>query len=281
MSKLSGKSLFYAHLTEYLDDSLSPDLAKEIKTYADQPQGSEDTDKFQKTRGWLQMELQQLYLSEDEILKLRRLIGSKEERINIEETNISQIDRSVFWTKIKRNATFLIITLAIIAITVQALTTKKAEKFDPLQYVEYEALGLENAETNKLNFPTSDRAEVVAFFEKSPQIKEKPTVLNPFGGGWKIEGASFIDYETAIMSVIQYGRENEIEKLFHFSYKGKLSDLPKTPVGEVSGFKYQTYASEKLNLIAWENKEKELVYMLVGHRAAEELARYVKTGMSK
>lgn len=277
MSTLKGRDLFYAHLTEYLDDTLKNELKAEMKNFGDSEEGLQVTEQFQKVRGWMQFELQKLYLSEDETLALRRLVGDKEERHNIEETNISEIGRQAFWGHLKRNIGFWGIGIGAVLIAFNFFNPVKKVKFNPLQYVEYESLEYENSDSNSMDFPSDSRAEVAAFFKASQKLKKRPEVLKSFGGGWKIEGASFIDYDTDVMAVVQYGKPSSDEKIFHYSYEGLLEDLPKTAIGDLGGFKYQTYASEKLNLVAWQHKE-GLVYLLVGHRSAEDLAKFAKRG---
>jgi hypothetical protein len=91
--------------------------------------------------------------------------------------------------------------------------------------------------------------------------------------GWQIDGATVIDYEVAKVAAVMYerGGAKTKELFFFFSFAGELSDLPASEPGNMRGLIFQTYASNELNLVAWQVAP-GVVALLVGRRSAPELA---------
>ena len=96
---------------------------------------------------------------------------------------------------------------------------------------------------------------------------------------WDLDGATVIDYEVAKVAVVMYERRQSRnpEKLFHFSFAGKLSDLPPADPGNMRGLIFQTYASNEQNVIAWQSAN-NTVSLLIGRRSAPELAEIAVAG---
>jgi len=275
---LSEQELFLGHIVEYMDGDLPSGIKKQVQEYGKKNEA--ELEKFQKLRGRLQLSLQSLYLSEDEVLELRRFIRNEEERHNMDELRIEDVGRAEQWSYWRRQFSFLTMLVAAGLIVVYILTPPQKAEFDSLQSLAYEAIAFEESDISRLDFPTDSIEDVADFFAKNQQLKIKPTVLGQLPDDWKVEGATVIDYDVSMISVVQYGSASRNEKLFHFSYPGKIEALAKSETGIIDGFQYQAYASDKMNLIVWQESY-ELVSMIVGHRAADDLAKIARAGTKK
>lgn len=274
-TNMSDEELFLGHVVECMDDALPSSVKQKVEDYSKKNSGK--VEEFKRIRGKLQMALQPIYLTEDELLELRRYVRNETDRHNLDELRIDEVAHKENWSYWKRQIAFVILTAAIIFAVIDFFSPPKRAEFDALQSLVYEAIAMEDSAEVRLDFPSGDYNDVKDFFAKNHQLQVKPPVLIPKGSAWKLEGAGVIDYDVAFISVVQYGNEQLKENLFHFTYEGELSDLNRSETGEVDGFKYQAYGSDKINLIAWQQSE-GLVSMLVGHRAANDLAKIVSSG---
>ncbi|MEZ4743149.1 MAG: hypothetical protein R3B45_12010 [Bdellovibrionota bacterium] len=270
MENLSEQELFLSHIVEYMDDNLPNEIANKVSDYGKKNEA--EVEKFQKIRGELQFSLQSLYLSEDELLEIRRYIRNEEERHNMDELRIVNIEKKERWTHWRRQLGFILMTLAIILIAIYVLSPPPKTKFDALQSLVYEAMSNEENTSADLHLPSDDLQDIKDFFDKNPQFQEKPKVLGPLENDWKVDGVSIIDYDIAKIAMVRYSNKELGESIFHFTYQGNLSDLEKSQQGNIDGFTYQAYASDKMNIIAWQSSE-HLVSMIIGHRATDELAK--------
>jgi hypothetical protein len=88
--------------------------------------------------------------------------------------------------------------------------------------------------------------------------------------GWKVTGATILDYEIKKVLVVQYDRNGE--KLFHYMMAGSLADLPNAPETDERGIIFRSYASDELNVVAW-SVSSGMLEMLIGRRSILDLAR--------
>jgi len=67
------------------------------------------------------------------------------------------------------------------------------------------------------------------------------------------------------------------DRILHFTLPGETSELPKAEPGNFQGLIYQTYASDLMNMIAW-NPAPGILAIAAGSRGATELADFVRRG---
>lgn len=156
---------------------------------------------------------------------------------------------------------------------VVALKPKPKPAFSPLDTLVYEAMTMEDDPDGRLDLPTQNMSEISDYFVNHPSLGFKAPALKAVPASWQAHGATVIDYDVAKIAVVELARENE--KAYLFLYKGELNQLPKTELGSFEGLGYQTYASKNQNVIAWQARE-GVVGMVIGHRAAQDLAALAK-----
>ena len=187
-------------------------------------------------------------------------------------TSIEALSRGNINSFDRRGAVLLLIVVAIGA-SVWKFGRTKERKFRPLEYLGYEALAMEEDAQERLNLPSHDPVEVRQYLESYPGLEFKAQMLAAVPAGWQIDGATVIDYEVAKVAAVMYerGGAKAKESFFFFSFAGELSDLPASEPGNMRGLIFQTYASNELNLVAWQVAP-GVVALLVGRRSAPELA---------
>ena len=131
----------------------------------------------------------------------------------------------------------------------------------------------------RLDLPSTELNEVSEYLSAYPGLDYKPLVMKPIGKGWEPEGATVIDYEISKVAVVKYRNSESKDTLYHYTFAGELKDLPKSDPGNYRGLIFQTYASDQLNIIAWQ-QEPGMLCFLVGRRSAPELANLARTGTS-
>jgi hypothetical protein len=275
-NELSDRDLFFSHLIEFLDDSLPGTVKDRVVKFSEA--NKDIPNQYQYVRGKLQLALQSIYLNEDETLELRRLIRNHEDRLSMDELRITQVGRKEFWSQLRRQLSFASMTIAVILIVYYVLSPKPRERFDSLQALAYEALSYEDESVSNLDYPSDSSEDIRMYFAQNPRFTVKPVAFKSVPKDWQILGASVIDYDVAYISVVQYRNEKLKEMMFHFSYEGTLDDILASEEGNYQGFKYRAYASDRVNIIAWE-QAKGLVAFLVGHRSAEDLAKIAHAGL--
>lgn len=279
-SDLSDQDFLVGHLSEYLDGELDGSLSPRFEELLKQPGQEEIPQHFQAMRGRLQLAIQSHYLKEDELATLRNLVQDPESAANIEAAKVDSIGRHEQMGLLRRKAVLLILALGVIGILVWRFAPETSESFKPLEYLGYEAVAMQDDPGGRLDLPSRSLKEIRAYLSTYPGLPFRPQTLRPFSKNWTPEGATVVDYEVAKVSAVQYGTPKSGEKLFHFSYKGKLEDLPKSELGDMQGLRYQTYANDDVNLIAWQHAP-DTVSLLVGRRGAVELAGFAVAGGGK
>lgn len=161
---------------------------------------------------------------------------------------------------------------------VVALKPKPKPAFSPLDTLVYEAMTMEDDPDGRLDLPTQNISEISDYFVNHPSLGFKAPALKAAPAAWQAHGATVIDYDVAKIAVVEFGREgaNNGEKAYIFLYRGELNQLPKAELGSFEGLGYQTYASKNQNVVAWQARE-GVVGMVIGHRAAQELAALAKS----
>jgi hypothetical protein len=271
-TELKNEDLLYSYLDEYLDGELTPDVLAKIEPLLQTPEYSGLPGRFQALRGKLQLAMQSYYLKEDELTALNALVMPPSEKQKAEQTSIDALSRGNTNSFYRRGAVLLLIVLAIGA-SIWKFGRTKDQKFRPLEYLGYEALAMEEDAQERLNLPSHDPVEVRQYLESYPGLEFKAQMLAGVPAGWQIDGATVIDYEVAKVAAVMYerGGAKTKELFFFFSFAGELSDLPASEPGNMRGLIFQTYASNELNLVAWQVAP-GVVALLVGRRSAPELA---------
>ena len=279
-AELSAEDLVYGYLAEHLDAELPPNLSASFGTSLQAQGGEALVSRFQGMRGRLQLAIQAFYLREDELQELHALVQDPKEQATLEQEKIDALGRTELLGSLLRRLVLASVVLVVVGGLVWKLAPRTEQRFKPLEYLGYEALALEEEPRERINLPSRDLKEIKQYLANYPGLKFSPKVLQSLGSNWQPVGASVIDYEIAKVAVVIYGRDTGKEKLFHFSYSGTLKDLPKSEQGNMRGLLFQTYASEELNLIAWQ-AEDGVVSLLIGRRSAPELAELAVMGSGK
>lgn len=271
----ANQDLLLGYLPEFLDGELPAQVKANVESSAaampDVPV------KFQTMRGRLQLALQTVHMAEAEIQELRGYVQDQTALATAENVKIEALGRGETISTLTRRIVLVTVALAIAAVAFWKFGPSRDQRFKALEYLGYEALALEEHAKDRINLPSSDIKEVRQYFATYPGLEFKPRVLKPLPTPWAITGATVIDYEVAKVAAVVYESTNSREKLFHFTYAGELSELPPAEPGNMRGLIFQTYASEELNLVAWQQAP-GVVGLLVGRRSAPELAELAVQG---
>lgn len=274
---LANDDFLFSYLAEYLDGDLPKDLAGRFEQLT---KGQEKLpDQFNTTRGRLQLSLQSYYLKDVELAELRAMVQDPTVKATKENTKIEQLGRGEIANMLVRRLVLVAIAAGIIGFAIWKFGPSREQKFKPLEYLGYEAVAIEEDPRERVNLPSHDVKEVRQYLASYPGLDFKPKMLKQIAKNWDLDGATIIDYEVAKVATVIYSNNSTKEKLFHFSYAGELSDLPPSEPGNMRGLIFQTYASDELNLIAWQSAP-GVVSLLVGRRSAPELAEIALAGRS-
>lgn len=273
---LSDQDFFHSHLAEFLDGELPAAAAAHFEELRRRSGHEQVPEHFQSLRGRLQVALQSFYLKENELAALRALVQDPTAQATEEAAKIESLGRGEFLGTLIRRVALVAIAGAIIGFAVWYFAPRREQTFKALDYVGYEAMAMEE-DKERLALPSDDLKEIRQYLGNYPGLDFKPRVLKTMPPEWRPEGATVIDYEIAKVACVQYVNSENKEKLFHFTYDGNLTDLPKAEQGNMRGLIYQTYASSELNIIAFE-ADRGVVSLLVGHRSAPELAEIALNG---
>ncbi len=284
MGQVAGDStsvgILFSHLGEYLDEELAPEMKAKMDQWLQEAGNQNLLDQFVQKRGQLQIKLQELTLSESVLLELRGFAQDRSVQATQEVVHIEQFGRREGSSQFVRKMVLGVIALGLGLFLVWRFAPRSGPTFKPLEYLGFEALMLEESKEERLNLPTNEINEIRQFFSSNPDLSFAFKVLKDIPDSWEPDGASVIDYEIEKVGVVQYHHKETSEKLFHFSYKGELSDLPKAETGNMRSLVFQTYSSDSLNLIAWQSAP-SVTSILVGRRSAPELAEIAVLGSTK
>lgn len=193
---------------------------------------------------------------------------------NVDEEEYSE-GKIVFIRKI---VFFSIIILSLYSVYYVFTPSAKKTLQDPLNTLSYEAIAMEEDKTGeRISLPSNSASDIQQYYDSSLGLDFSPRFLNPIPKNWKIEGASIIDYEIAKIAVTQFENINDAQNLFHFTFQGQIDTLPESEQGNKDGLIYQAYASDQINVIAWQDSPRT-ISLLVGHISVLELADIAKFG---
>jgi hypothetical protein len=268
-----------SHLGEYLDDELAGETKTKMDAWLAENDNKELLQKFTLKRGHLQLKLQELFLAEPTLIELRSYVLDKSIQATQEVVQIEQFGRREKSIQFLRKIGFTLLGIGLVGWGAWKFTPRTTQPFRPLEYLGFEALMLEESKEERLNLPTNEISDIKDFFKNNPDLNYTHKVLS-VPEVWEPDGASVIDYEVEKVGIVQYHHKETQEKLFHFSFPGELSDLPKAETGNMRGLLFQTYSSDSLNLIAWKSSP-NVVSILAGRRAAPELAEIAVLGSAQ
>lgn len=278
--ELSQEDFFYSHLAEHLDGELPPSSAARFAEAAKSPGLSAVPEHFQAMRGCLQLTMQSYYLKDNETQALRNLVQDPSVKATKENIQIDMLGRGEIMGTWMRRTVLAGLVMALVGFLVWRFAPRSGPSFKPLEYLAYEALAMEEDSKNRLDLPTSDQREARQYLEKYPGLDFKPHSFENAPARWKPQGVGVIDYEIAKVAVVQYVSAETKEKLFHFSFMGKLSDLPASETSTMQKMNFKTFASEQLNMAAFQASD-NTVAMLVGRRSAAELYQIAIDGVKR
>ena len=269
-STIADQDFVLAYLSEHLDGDLPDDIKPRFEEMLKQPGQDEIPEHFQKMRGRLQLALQSCYLREEEKSELHALLQDPEEMERQEAAQAEAIARSESRSVLIRKVILGSLLAALVGFLAYIFVPDNSVEFKPLEYLGYEAVAMEEDPDGRLELATNKIEDIKQYLASYPGLGFKAQVLKPFSG-WTPEGTTVADYETAKVAVVQYGKSDSGEKLFHFNYKGTLGELPKSDPGNLRGLVYQAYANDEVNIVAWQHTE-DTVSFIVGRLGAVELA---------
>jgi hypothetical protein len=274
---LNDNDFFYAYMADYLDETLSGDKKKRFEQILKSKTGADaEFEKFTDARGNLQMDLQQFEIDERQLHELHNLVETDAARVAHENKDIDVVGSSVFMHNVLRTLFVLAIIGAVGWGAYTYLKPPAPQVFNPIEALVYEALAMEENPSGRIDLPTASHEEVQDYINNYPELGFKLPALAQMPEPWHLDGGSVIDYDVAKIAVMIHTNAAIKENAFLFAYKGKLSELPKAEAGNQKGLVYQTYASPKVNVIVWQLSD-QLVGMMVGHRAAPDLAALAAT----
>jgi len=269
-STISDEDFVLSYLSEHLDGDLPDEIKPRFEEMLKQPGQEEIPEHFQKMRGRMQLALQSCYLKEEEKSELHALLQDPAEMERQEAAQAEAIARSESQAFFLRKSILGSLLAIFVGFLAYIFVPDNSVEFKPLEYLGYEAVAMQEDPDGRLELATKKIEDIGQYLASYPGLGFKARVLKPFSG-WTPEGTTVADYEIAKVAVVQYGKSNSGEKLFHFNYKGNLGDLPKSDPGNLRGLVYQAYANDDVNIIAWQHTD-NMVSFMVGRLGAVELA---------
>lgn len=273
-SALTDEEYLYSHLAEYLDESLSSSNRQKFEEIAKRLNQSELVTDYGIRRGRLQIEAQRLYVDEKKMHKIHELVEDDAARANHEAAEIEEVGRSELKGNGKR---FVILTLLFFGLVFGAWYRFRPEPkptFKALDALLYESIVMTEDPKGRLDFPTDKLDELNQYFQNYPNLGFTAKMMKTLPAEWSPTGGTVIDYDAVKIMAVQFSSSKTQERQYLFFYPGKLSQLPKSDIGNANGIIYQTYASDRLNIVAWESTPGKVVGMVIGARGAKELAEF-------
>ena len=271
MPEGDGEALVYGSIAAYLDDELTSHERKAFEV-ALTKMGRPDLPRlFGSVRGLFQLKMQDYSLDEAAMHHLRSLVTSDSERATIEATAMDSINKTELVGNLMRRLVVVGLFFAVVFSFIYWLTPPKKVPFMPLETLVYEAAAMEEGGENRLDFPTDSLAQANDYLRAYPDLGFPMPVLAAITSGWKLTGATVIDYDVAKIAALELNQESLGEKAYLFVFDGQLAQLPKAATGNYKGLLYQTYETNQLNVIAWQIAN-GVVGLMAAHRSAPEMA---------
>ncbi len=275
--KQSISPVVWSWLAEAVDDNIPDGLADEFEQIRKATTAFDSIAAvFRLRRGQLQLAVQNFQLSPADIEKLKTMVASPDIRHTQEAVKIEEISAFEANRHLLRQLAFAAAVLAVVVAVVYKSAPRKPV-LNTLEVLSYESLALVEDGKDRLDLPTDNLDEVKEYLASYPELGFKPKVLTSKSTGLQVEGASVLDYDPTKVAVVIYADPNRHDRILHFTLAGQTSELPKAEPGNFQGLIYQTYASDTLNMIAW-NPAPGVLAIAAGSRGATELADFVRRG---
>lgn len=273
-SALSDVDFIHSHLGEYLDELLEKSQVDRFHLVLREHGLDDLPDRFKQSRGRFQMNFQTLSPSESLRHRLYELVEDDATRANNEAIEIEDLSRTQWLSHAGRLFLFFLVIGAVVFGAYRYLGPQSSTPFDALQALTYESdLIIENP-GDRLDFLTQSISEMNAYFAQVPElgfpVSQFIDTENP---AWELIGASAIDYEVAKILVAAFKDKKTAEDLLIYTFAGRLGDFPPSDQGTLGEFSYQAYATDSLNIIAWQANE-QTVAMAVGSHGPESMADF-------
>ncbi len=269
--KLTDEERIYSQLSEYLEDELSPADRAAFDEFVKGKKLDSLTTDYGIARGKLQIEAQRLFLDEARLHSIHQLVEDDAARANHEAQDIDAFSKTEVRNQAVRFTLLLLVLGAAVVFGIKFFSAEKKAPFKALDSLIYEAIVMSEDAEERLDFPTDSMADLNNYFKRYPDLGFTPKVLQGPGQGWELNGATVIDYEVAKILAVKMKATSSDEHLYLFLFEGALSSLPPSTPGNHQGLMYQAYASDKLNVIAWQASP-EMTGMMIGYRGAKDLA---------
>lgn len=272
-SALADIDFIHSHLGEYLDELLEKQQIDRFHA-ALREHGQDDLpDRFKLARGRFQLHFQTLSPSDSLRHRLYELVEDDATRANNESIEIEDLSRTQWLSYVGRLLVFFVVIGVLGYGGYRYLWPHQSISFDALQALTYESdLIIENP-GERLDFLTQDTAEMNQYFTQVPELGFPAPQFADMTANDSLElvGASAINYEAAKILVAAFRYKDTGEDLLVYTFAGRLEDFPPSDLGTLGEFTYQAYATDSLNIIAWQANE-ETVGMAVGSRGPESMA---------
>ena len=275
----SDRGFFLSHIHLYLSEELSAENGLRFRRILEDPNYMAQFEAFGQKKGILQLRLQGISLNEEERTALQHKIADTNTDRSFEKARISEIEHSEKSIDFLRRASFLLIGAGLLW-GIYHLLAPKVDKnhFDPLNALSWEALAMEeDQDGERLYFPSSDSVEISKYLAESRDLHFTPGILSPEPTAWIPVGGSVFDYDIRKIAVVQYKNPEDQASLFYFTLPGQLSKLPASTKSIQGRLRYQPYASDQLNIIAWQ-KNKDTLALLMGRVSIPNLAKIAANG---
>lgn len=274
---ISAPSLIWSYLAEAVDESIPATVAGDFeKARKALPSFDGLASVFRLRRGQLQLAVQQLSLSAQDLDKLRNMVLPVDLRHTQEARKIEEISSYEARRRLMRQLAFAAVVLAVVFFAVYKGAPRKSG-INVLEVLSYESLAMVEDGKERLDLPSDNIEEVKEYLGSYPELGFRPRVLTANTTGMSIEGATVLDYDSTKVAVVLYTDPNKRDRILHFSLAGQTGDLPRSEPGNFQGLIYQTYASDRLNMIAW-NPAPGVLSIAAGTRGATDLADFVRKG---
>ena len=275
--KQTVSPVIWSWLAEAVDDTIPQQLSGEFDQVRKATTAFDNVAAvFRLRRGQLQLAVQSFHMTPAHIEKLKIMVASPEIRHTQEAQKIEEISSYEARRRFLRQMAFAGAFLAIV-FTVVYKSAPRKPNLNTLEVLGYESIALIEDGKDRLDLPTDSFDEVKEYLASYPELGFKPKVLTSKSTGLNIEGASVLDYDPTKVSVVVYSDPIRHDRILHFTLPGETSELPKAEPGNFQGLIYQTYASDVMNMIAW-NPAPGILAIAAGSRGATELADFVRRG---
>ena len=180
--------------------------------------------------------------------------------------------------KKERLRNYLIVGLCLIILGVAARYFQQGSNIEPkvIEWLGYETLAIEE-DPQRLDFPSSDDAEIRTYFDNHRGLGFKPQLLR-IPAQWQPRAAGVIDYDSLLVTVVKYEHNDDDSVVLHYAFRGKVDNLS-APEENSTHFTFRSYASDDLNMIAW--AQGQTVGVLVGRLGTKELVALGRSSSSE